>query len=127
VTPIKIRLNKIVGGAMLCVAALNLFTYSLTKTGMQLALAGVLALVGTLYLIGEALVVTDTEVQIKNPLGMILRRHPIRGLADLEMDGSTLYVTTGGARKKVSWLGFIATGSDVEQLRQAIADARRAT
>jgi hypothetical protein len=122
--PIRVRLNKVLGGLFIAVSLLNGFVFLMTHQVMQLVIGSVMGLVGVLYIMGEVLAVTANEVQIKNPFGMVLRRHPIRSLADLEMDGNKLFVVTGGERKKIASLGFIATGTDVDALRAAIHDAR---
>jgi hypothetical protein len=118
--PIRVGLNRVLGALMMGVGAFNLYVYLLSSRTTQVVLAGVFGLVGLLYLIGDLLVVTATEVQIKNPLGMTLKSHPIGSLADLEVREKKLYV----GEKKIASLGFAATGGDVQRLVRAIEGAR---
>jgi hypothetical protein len=126
-TPIRVGLNRVLAGLMLAVSGLNLVVFLMAANTMQLLLAGVLGGVGLMYLFGDAFVVTATEVQVKNPLGMILKRYPIRSLADLRFDGGTLYVAQGeGGERKIGSFKLSANGSDLAKLRQAVDDARAA-
>jgi hypothetical protein len=122
--PIRVGLNRLIAFLMIGVAGLNLYVFLLTGKGMHAGLAGLFALIGVLYLFGNLLVVTETEVQLKNPMGMTVKSYPIQSLRDLEMDGNKLFVTGAGERKKIAGLGFAAAGGDVARLRRAIDDAR---
>ena len=110
---------------MLAVAAFNLVTFALTQSGMQLALAALLAAAGLMYMFGTVCVVEDDRVEVKNPLGMTLKTLRFSSPHDLQIDGRTLWVqTTDGERKKVS--GMVANGNHWRALGHAIADAQAA-
>jgi hypothetical protein len=119
--------NKVWGILMLGVSGINLVTYMMTHRWMQLALVVMFTLIGVLYLVGQALVIEGNEVQMKNPMGMTLKRYPLRSLSDLEFEGKTLYVKTPQGGKLRVMSGMMVHGPDVERLRTAIAQATRTT
>jgi hypothetical protein len=121
VIEIRVGMNKLLAILSFAVAGINLFTFALTAKLMHGGIAGLFVLLGVLQLFATAFVVAiagdgSGEVQLKNPLGMTLRRHPFAKLSDLQVDGSKLYVTrTDGHRKKLG--GFGADGGDMARLR----------
>jgi len=122
--PLRVGLNRILAVFLLGTSALNMYVFMATSKTMQLGLAALFGVLGLLYMFGNVLVVTATEVQIKNPLGMTLKRYPIGSIADLELrEKNKLYL----GEKKIASLGFVAAGTDVHRLRQAIAKAKSGT
>jgi hypothetical protein len=123
-TSARVGFNKFWGVLMLGTAGLQMFTYSLTHKSMYLALAAVMGLVGIAYLAGTCFVVEIAadgtgEVQVKNPLGMTLKRHAFARAADLAVHGNKLAITLAdGSEKTVG--GLIADGGDMRKLAQLI-------
>ena len=130
-TVIRVGMNKILGILSLCVAGLNLITFTITGAGMQAALGAIFTLLGLMQLLGPALVIEladsgSGEVLVKNPFGMTLRRHAFASLRDIQVDGSKLHVTrTDGDRKKLG--GFGVDGSDMRRLAATLDQRRSAT
>jgi hypothetical protein len=121
-------MNKLLAILSFAVAGLNLFTFTLTGRGMQAGLGLLFLVLGLMQLFATAFVVElrddgSGEIQVKNPLGMTLRRHPFATLADLEIQGSKLQVTrTDGSRKRMG--GFGVDGGDMARLRETLARLR---
>jgi hypothetical protein len=79
-------------GALLCLSAV------LTERYISLFPGIVLALVGVLSMINPAYVVEPHEVQVRNMLGMTLRRLPLRGPLDLRVDEKAVWFVPTGKR-----------------------------
>jgi hypothetical protein len=120
VNSFRVGLNKGFGVLFVVLAGFQFFVYSTTHKGMYIALAGLWVLIGLGYLLGACFVVEQTvdgsgEVQMKNPLGMTLKRHAFAKPTDLSIEGNKLHVRlTSGETKKVG--GFIADGGDMRRL-----------
>jgi len=99
---------------------LNLvLSFAAGRAVLTLILGIVLTVLGILYLTGPAFVITETEVQRKNPLGMTLKRFPITSLADLRIDGRGLvHVPTG---TKIAAVRGYADSKDGDRLRAMLA------
>jgi hypothetical protein len=116
----RIGLNKGLGIMLLCVAGLNLVTFALTATKMQLGLGLVLGLAGLLYLLGPAMVVEIEQhgggaVLAKNPFGMTLRTYRFTALSDFTVRGNKITVrSTDGRTKTIG--GFGMDGASVRRL-----------
>ena len=117
---LRVGLIRILAVFLLGTSALNFYVFIATSQTMQLGLAALFGVLGLLYMFGNVLVITATELQIKNPLGMTLKRYPIGSLAELELRDKKLYL----GEKKIASLGFVAAGTDVHRLRDAIAKAK---
>lgn len=88
-------------------------------TDWSAVLAGaVCELLGALMLVNPILVVQDGSAQVRNPLGMTVRRFPVSGPEDLRVEGKRLvHVATG---KKVASLGLGVHKPDVERVRAMV-------
>lgn len=74
-----------------------------------------LAALGVLMIINPMIKVESHEVQVRNPIGMTLKRYPITSAADLALEGKPLrHLPTG---KRITSLGFGANRPDVDALR----------
>lgn len=78
----------------------------------------VLTLLGILQLVNPMLKVGSDEVQVRNPLGMTIKRFPVSSPADLVIDGKALRHVPSG--KKVMSLGFGIDKGDVADLRSQL-------
>jgi hypothetical protein len=127
-TSTRVGFNKFWGVLMLGTAGLQVFTYNLTHKGMYLALAALMGLVGVMYLVGTCFVVDiaadgSGEVQMKNPMGMTLKRHAFAAIGDLSMQGGKLAIRLReGGEKKVG--GLLADGGDMARLAKVIEQRR---
>jgi hypothetical protein len=96
--PIKVRFAKWFSLTMLIVGALLCLSAVLTERYISLFPGIVLALVGVLSMINPAYVVEPHEVQVRNMLGMTLRRLPLRGPLDLRVDEKAVWFVPTGKR-----------------------------
>lgn len=112
--PMKIRNNRALAITLLVVGVLLLLTSLAAQRLVGILAGAVLALAGVM-MINPMLNIERGEVQVRNPLGMTLRRFAVSSPADLRMAGNNLqHVPTG---KKIAGLGFGADKSDVQRLR----------
>ena len=79
----------------------------------------ILMVLGGLQLVNPALRIERDEVQVRNPLGMTLKRFPVSSPADLRLDDKVLTHVPQG--KKIASLGFGFEKADVEALRAQLA------
>ncbi|MCB0881799.1 MAG: hypothetical protein KDC33_06225 [Thermoleophilia bacterium] len=111
-------------GALLALAGIaNIVLFAVTgsEATTNVLIGTPLAILGVLYLVRDAVVVTPREVQVKNPLGMTMKRVPIGSLAELRFDGKKLvHVPSGGTVLRTGSLG----GEGLAALRAAVEDAR---
>lgn len=90
----------------------------LTSAWVTVATGVILVLLGTLTLINPMIRIEPHEVQLRNPLGMTLKRFPISSPGDLLLDGKALrHLPTG---KRIASLSFGVHGPDVDALRASI-------
>lgn len=94
-------------------------------TASVVAFSGaIIGLVGVMYLLGHGWEVDDNQIRIRNALGMTLKSLDFGSLADVRIEGKTVYVTTSAGEKKVGGLGGMLTDkSDFEKLRARVAKA----
>ncbi|TSD54374.1 hypothetical protein [Aeromicrobium piscarium] len=117
-TPMTIRYHRGLAIAELVIGALLALTSILTGQGLGTAAGGILVALGVLMLVNPMAKVEPNEIQIRNPLGMTLKRYAVASPTDLRVDGKTLRQASDG--KKLMSLGFGADGSDVAALRSQV-------
>lgn len=116
--PLTIRHSRPMAITFVVLGVLIALVSLLTSAWVTVAAGAVLAILGILQLINPAVRIDPHEVRMCNPLGMTLRRLPIREPRDLVVDGKQLlHVPTG---KRVASLGFGMHQPDVEALRQVV-------
>ncbi len=119
---IRVGLSPIWGSMFIAIAVIDLYLYTATHSGLQLALVAVMGIVGVSHLLGALLVVDDRTIELKNPIGMTLKTFTIESPADLILTGRTLWIRVGDQKKKIS--GLMANGADWRKLADAIAAAQ---
>lgn len=113
--PLDIRYGRAMAIAGLVVGILLMATAILTQAWISLAAGAVLTVLGILTLVNPMVRITSGEVQLRNPLGMVLKRYPVTSPQDLVIDGNALrHVPTG---KRISSVGFGVNKEDVASLR----------
>lgn len=118
----KIGYNRIMAIAFVVIGALLLLLSLLTEQWISVFAGAVLTALGVLMTINPMLRVEPHEVQMRNPLGMTLKRYPVTSPADLAIEGKLLrHLPTG---KRVAMLGFGAHRPDVEVLRAQLPNQR---
>ncbi|MEM7135965.1 MAG: hypothetical protein AAF500_05255 [Myxococcota bacterium] len=115
---VRIGYNKVMAAAFLAIGAINGFAAVLNPKVVQLVLAVGFAVAGFLFLRGEAAVVTEREVRVKNFLGGTVKRHPFDHLTDVSVEGKNILVK--GERVVP---GGMLRGADVQKLAEEIARA----
>lgn len=113
--PLNIRYNRIMAIAGLVVGILLMAISLLTQAWISLAAGAILTFLGVLMLVNPMLRIQQGEVQLCNPLGMVLKRYQVSSPQDLTIDGNALrHVPT---QKRIASLGFGANKEDVTALR----------
>lgn len=103
---------------MLVVGAL-LAAMSLATDQYVSVVAGVVVLLlGVLTLVNAQVVVEPNEVQLRNPLGMTLKRYPVQSPVDLGFQGNALWHLP--QNRKIVSLGFGYNKNDVAALRAQV-------
>lgn len=112
---ISIHYSRGLAIAAAVVGVLLLLVGLLTGNILNILVGLLLGAFGVLVIRNPVAVVTDTEVQMRNPLGMTVRRFPISGPADLRVEGNkVVHVPTG---KRALSLGFGTRAADAEKVR----------
>lgn len=116
--PLSIRYNRVMAIAFVVLGVLIALVSLLTSAWVTVATGVILVLLGTLTLINPMVRIEPHEVQLRNPLGMTLKRFPISSPGDLLLDGKALrHLPTG---KRIASLSFGVHGPDVDALRASI-------
>lgn len=119
--PIEVRYNRVWGIVMLAGSIFILGVAVLTgKMFPQSITGGILLLVSIGFLTQPVLVVAPGEVQLRNLLGMTMKRHAFASLTELELRGSRLCLNG----KPIGAGRGMLRASDWEALGRAIDDAR---
>lgn len=113
-----IRYSKPLAITLLVVGLLLLGLSLVTEQWLSVVAGGILALVGGLNLANPTIKVEPHEVQLRNPLGMTLRRYPVTSPADLRFEGNRLMHVPQG--KRIANLGFGFDRGDVTALRSQV-------
>lgn len=118
---LDIRYSRAMAVAGLVVGILLMATSVLTQAWISLAAGAVLTVLGILTLVNPMVRITPEEVQLRNPLGMVLKRYPVTSPQDLTIDGKTLrHVPTN---KRIVSLGLGINKDDVASLRAQLGVA----
>ena len=70
----------------------------LTSDIIQLIIGGMNMFIGISMLTRDIVIITETEVQVKNLLGMTLKRFPIQGYNSHMVEGHKVFVEQDGKR-----------------------------
>lgn len=117
--PLTIKYNRILSIALLVIGALLLIVSLVGQQWVSVLGGAVLTLLGVMMFINPIIKVESHEVQLRNPIGMTLKRFPVTSPADLALDGNTLsHVPTG---KRIASLGFGVDGADAAALRAQLS------
>lgn len=120
--PQSIHYNRVMAIAFVVVGALLLLVSLLTQQWISVVAGAVLTALGVLMTINPMVRIEAHEVQMRNPLGMTLKRYPLSSPADLSLEGKLLrHVPTG---KRVAYLGFGVHAPDAAALRAQVPDRR---
>ena len=120
--PVSIHYNRVMAIAFVIIGALLLLVSLLSQQWISVVAGAVLTVLGVLMTINPMIRIEPHEVQMRNPVGMTLKRYPLSSPADLAMEGAKLrHLPTG---KRIAMLSFGAHRPDVEALRAQIQGRR---
>lgn len=117
-TPLKIRFNPGLAVALLVVGIFLAATSLLTSQVIGVVSGALVAVLGVLMFVNPMMKVEATEVQVRNPLGMTLRRFAISSPADLRFDGNGLWHVPQNT--KIGSFSFGVNKKDQQALRAQI-------
>lgn len=119
VKPLTIKYNRILSISLVVIGALLLIVSLIGQQWVSVLGGAVLVLLGVLMFINPIIKVESHEVQLRNPIGMTLKRFPVTSPADLALEGKALrHVPTG---KRITSLGFGVHGPDADVLRAQLS------
>lgn len=117
--PLDLKYNRILSLALMVIGALLLIVSLLSQQWISVLAGAVLVVLGVLTFINPVIRVESHEVQLRNPIGMTLKRYPVTSPADLALEGKTLrHLPTG---KRITSLGFGVHGPDADALRAQLS------
>lgn len=120
--PQNIGYNRPMAIAFVIIGALLLLVSLLTQQWISVFAGAVLTILGVLMTINPMIRIEEHEVQMRNPIGMTLKRYPVSSPADLAIEGKALrHLPTG---KRVATLGFGTHAADVDALRAQVPHQR---
>ena len=113
-----IRYSRIWGSLALGLGLSNLMVNFWSPAPFGLLSGSIVSLLGVLWLTRPYLKVSNNELEILTPLGVIKQRHPIK---TLEVVSGKLYITSGNSKKKIA--GFVAHKGDWEKLLRLVENS----
>jgi len=123
---IKVGHNKLFGGIILGLGLANVVLAAMAGRGPSLFLGPLFVLIGILYLIMPAFVVADGCFQVKNLIGVTLRRYHFGSPREIEIEGSKIYLRRrDGTRELVKGASRgLTDGGDWTRLQKWVAKKR---
>lgn len=115
----KIGHNRTLAWLVLGTGAVSLGLGALAGTLASVAVGAISGIVGVLWLVNPIAVASDEALEIKNPLGMTLRRIPLQSRRDLEVREGRVFVR-GGSRPVLATL--VTHRPDVEALARWVSE-----
>lgn len=113
--PFNLRYSRTLA-VLLLILGLALLGIGLATSKWTSVFPGVvLPIVGALMLVNPMLRFEPHEVQVRNLLGMTLKRYPVNGPGYVRIDGKGLYYAPTG--KKIATLGFGVDSGDANRVR----------
>lgn len=99
---LKLRQSPVFGGLLIVLGiALLVLASMLPDSTMQMVLGIMNTLIGVLILTNPVVLIDEQEIQIRNLLGITMRRVPHGGIQNLEIQGKHVYVKQNGETTKV--------------------------
>ncbi len=115
----KIRHNKTVATSVLLIGGL-LFVFSLAMQQWFVVCTGALTItLGFSIMVNPRLSIEPHEVQLRNPIGRILKRFPVTSPADLSLEDNLLVHVPGD--EEIIKFGVETNKTDLAQLRAQLA------
>lgn len=116
--PLNVRYNKVLSALLVVIGLVLLATGLATSTWTSVFPGVVMPLLGVLMLVNPWLRFEPHEVQVRNPLGMVLKRYPVNAPGQVQIQGNALYYAPTG--KKIASLGFGIDAEDANRVRMLL-------
>ena len=122
---LKIRQNRVFAIVILSCAVFILFVSFLIGPSLNLVIGFLNLFIGIQMLTKPVVVITEREIELKNLMGMTMRRVAFNSYAELEIEDGSLYVNQGGTRTRAARVSrFLHHGPDVDNLHELVAAHR---
>lgn len=112
---VRVGYNKVFGAVLLVLALACLALGLMARMTPSILIGLVNTLIGVLYLTRPYFVVTPHAIELKNMLGMTMRRYDFGSVGDLEAspDGRTIFrIEPNGQRNRLKLTRWLAHGPD---------------
>ena len=119
--PIEVHHNRFMVGFMLLISCLSLILAILFADALQTIMGALLLVFSVLMWRQPLLVVTNTEIQLRNSLGMTLRRLPY-ARQEVHMEGNTIWVK----QQRLPIIAWITHKPDMIRLKAYFANLSQA-
>lgn len=117
--PLTVRQKPHMGFLMILVGV-GVVIAGLASDPIIAPVGAVLGLAGLAMANGPMFVVHNDRIEIKNPLGMTVKRVQVADLGSLSVVGARLVLTEDGEKKDQSFGGWIARPEDMKALKAAL-------
>lgn len=115
--PIEVHHNRFMVGFMLLISCLSLILAVLFADALQTLMGALLLVFSVLMWRQPLLVITDTEIQLRNSLGITLRRLPYTR-QEVRIDGSAIWVK----QQRLPVVAWITHKPDMQRLKAYFAN-----
>ena len=112
---VRVGYNKVLGGILLVLALLCLVAGALARMTPTIFIGALNTLLGVLYLTRPYFVVGPNAIELKNMLGMTMRRYDFGSVGELEAtpDGKTIFrLEPNGHRSRLKLTRWLAHRPD---------------
>ncbi len=123
---LRVGYHKAWGVFFLVAGVADLLVYTSTRTLMHLMLGGLLLVIGVLYLSRPFLVIGDGVIQVKNLLGITMRRFSFGSLAELGVEPDAIVIGEGRGSQRLKVSRLLIARSDMQRLDAAVKQAAAA-
>ncbi len=120
---LRVGYHKAWGVVLVVAGVADLLVYTSTRTLMHLMLGGLLLVIGVLYLSRPFLVIGDGVIQVKNLLGITMRRFSFGSLAELGVEPDAIVIGEGRGSQRLKVSRLLIARSDMQRLDAAVKQA----
>lgn len=114
--------NRGMAGIVIVAGSLSLGLGLLAGTFTSILVGVVVVAMGVLYVVNPMAVVHDGEMEIRNPLGMTLRRVSYSNRRDLVVRGGRVFVRCGTTEQTTGVGGMMVSRTDLDALARWVSN-----
>lgn len=114
--------NRALAGVVLAAGAMSLGLGLIAGTMASIAVGAVVMLMGVLYIVNPMAVVHDSEIEIKNPFGMTMKRVSYGSRKDLVVRDGRVFVRCGSTEQTTGVGGFMVNRADLDALARWVSN-----